>query len=98
MKEETKQRKQKQQKLKDDLKTFKKERGLKTFKLSKQEENQLLLSSLKTKSIEEEIDETKPINSRRIYNCSCGCQVTLEGDISKQKIREEFELCSKCSL
>jgi predicted SprT family Zn-dependent metalloprotease len=98
MREETKKRKQKQVKIKKELDTLKKENKI-SKKLSRQEENQMLLSAMKQKNsieIEQETIEQKQ-ERRRSYTCSCGCHVVLEGEIYKRKVKDGFELCSKCS-
>jgi len=69
-------------------------------KLSKHERNQKELETAHKQKIEktqtDEMAETKYIN-KRTYSCSCGCEVTLFGEIGKQKIKNGFELCSSCS-
>lgn len=88
----------KQDKIKKELNSLKKEEGI-SKKLSKQEENQKLLSVMsqkKSTEVEEEIFEQNQ-EKKRSYICSCGCQVTLEGEIYKRKVKDGFELCSKCS-
>jgi len=88
----------KKNKIKKKLNNLKKEKGI-SKKLSKQEENQKLLSVMsqkKSTKVEEEIIEQKQ-EKKRSYICSCGCQVVLEGETYKRKIKEGFELCSKCS-
>jgi len=98
MREETKKRKEKKEKIKQQVNTFKKDSGI-SKKLTKQEENQALLSAMKkVKETETEIDQSSmKLETRRTYICSCGCQVTLEGETYKRKVKDGFELCSTCS-
>ena len=87
----------KQSRIKRELRSLKKREGI-SKKLSKQEENKALLSIMsqrKTGEIEEEPLEQK--QSRRTFICPCGCQVTLEGEVYKRKIKDGYELCSKCA-
>ena len=86
----------KQSKIKKELDTLKKEKGI-SKKLSKHEENQYLLSTMQQKQENIEVIPQEQKQSRRIFTCSCGCQVTLEGEIYKRKVKDGFELCSKCS-
>ena len=103
MREETKKRKEKKEKIKKQFDKIKKEKGI-SKKMTKQEENQALLAILKQKdsnkieqeTIEQEIIEQKQ-EKRRSYVCSCGCHVTLEGEVYKRKIKDGYELCSKCA-
>lgn len=81
--------------LKKEFNNLKKKNKTST-KLSKHEENQLMLSSFgKMDEIKEEVTEKQ--ETRREYICSCGCKVTLEGEIYKRKIKDGYELCSKCA-
>ena len=98
MREDTKKKKEKKEKRKQQINTLKKDNGI-SKKLTKQEENQALLSAMKkVKEIDVETDESSmKLETRRTYICSCGCQVTLEGETYKRKVKDGFELCSKCS-
>jgi hypothetical protein len=98
MREETKKRREKKEKIKKEFDKIKKEKGI-SKKMTKQEENQVLLAVLKQKDsneIEQETIEQKQ-ERRRSYTCSCGYHVVLEGEIYKRKIKDGFELCSKCA-
>ena len=86
----------KKDKNKKTISSLKKDNKLDTKNLSKNEENQLLLSTLKEQKDKNEIVEEGKQETRRTYICSCGCKVTLEGETYKRKIKDGFELCSKC--
>jgi hypothetical protein len=99
MREETKKRRAKRDKIKKELRAITKD--LKLGKLSKHEENQYLLNSLKQRNRSEEENTEQPVAlhiNRRSFICPCGCKVTLEGDPTVKKNKEGKELCSKCSL
>jgi len=70
-----------------------------TNKLSKTEKNMKDLKDnfeQKIENQEKQSIESKSV-SKRTYTCPCGCEVTLNGEIGKQKIKNGFELCSSCS-
>jgi len=99
MREETKKKKEKKEKRKQQLNTLKKDSGI-SKKLTKQEENQALLSAMtvkKSKETDVDPDSSLKLETRRTYICSCGCQVTLEGETYKRKVKDGFELCSTCA-
>jgi hypothetical protein len=62
------------------------------LKKSKQKE-----SKNKKSITEDKEDVVIKQETKRIYTCSCGRIVVLEGEIYKRKIKDGFELCSKCS-
>jgi hypothetical protein len=100
MGENAKKKKEKKKKRKQQINILKKGSGI-SKKLTKQEENQALLSAMNVKKIKETDIETDEsfikLETRRTYICSCGCHVTLEGETYKRKVKDGFELCSKCS-
>jgi hypothetical protein len=93
MKEQTKKRKEKAERNKEKVNEIMKDAKI-SKKLSKVDQNKLILKAMNTN---EDNNEEKIVTNKmstRHFKCTCGCEVTLEGDVARDN---KIQTCSTCS-